>query len=138
VWETPDPVFGWWEYQRLLRGSPEERRALEAGHPAGVFASLREVNAIVARGGRPALVMIPDLLDAAPTEWSVVLVGEGPLDALIKKHGNSLIADLEDLAGAEPRFLHALSGVLLAHGVLAPDVEKRLSQWISIIGTPDG
>jgi hypothetical protein len=138
VWETTDPVLGWWDYQRRLRGSPEERRALEAGHPAAVFASLREVNAIIARGGRPALVMILDLLDAAPTEWSVALVGEGPLDALIKKHGNSLISDLEDLAAAEPRFLHALSSVLLTHGILAPDVEKRLSQWISIIGGPDG
>jgi hypothetical protein len=107
---------------------------LEAGHPAQVYSNFTYVNTVIARGGQPALNVVLALLETAPNEQCMSIVGEGPLDDLIKKHGNALVADVEDLAHHDPRFAYALSGVLLPRGVLEPDAEQRLGRWVSVLG----
>jgi len=129
-----DLVTGWWEYQRLLRGSRDERQALLAGHPAHVYASWTQVTERITAGGLPALDLVAALVEGAPTDADVSLVGAGPLEDLVHKHGNSLASEIANLASRNPSFEHALSGVWLAHGVLTPAAEERLSQWIIVTG----
>ena len=131
-----DVASGWWEYQRLSRGSREERRALEAGHPARVYANWNEVTARIIRGGLPALDIVVGLIRAAEDDEAVMVVGAGPLEDLLNKHGNALVDDVEREAARNPRFRLALTGAWLAHGMLDPDVEMRLSQWTSVRGLP--
>lgn len=129
-----DLVDCWWEYQRRLRGTPEERRALEAGHPAIVYARWNEVNARVARGGLPAVDVISALLQAAPDGEGAMLVAAGPLEDLVRKHGDVLAEDIEYMAMRDERFRYALGGVWLPPGVLQPEAERRLAQWIPLNG----
>ena len=127
-------IRGWWEYQRLQRGTPEERRALQAGHPAHVCASWAEVRARIAAGGMPALELVVAILGASRSDEDVSLVGAGPLEDLVHKHGDTLVDAIEDLAARDGRFAHALSRVWLAKGVLRPSTELRLSKWITVTG----
>jgi hypothetical protein len=50
------------------------------------------------------------------------------------RHGNVLVGEVERLAARNPRFERAPGGVWLAHGVLAPVAEERLSQWVLVTG----
>jgi hypothetical protein len=120
----------------LLRGTPEERRALEAGHPAPVYARWNDANGRIVRGGLPALDLVSTLLAAAPNEEGIMLVATGPLEDLVRKHGNMLVDDIEYLALRDERFRLALHGVWLPAGVLQPDVERRLAYWIPVSGLP--
>ena len=123
-----DLVNGWWEYQRRLQGTQEERRALEAGHPASVYISWTDVNAAVTRGGLLALELVNAIIQAAPDESGVVLVGAGPLEDLVRKHSPNLIDEIERMATRDSRFRLALSSAWLPSGVHAPAVEMRLSR----------
>lgn len=129
-----DLVAGWWEYRRLLRGSADERRALLAGHPAHVYESWTEVTARMTAGGLLALDLIVALVDGTPADAEVALVGSGPLEDLVHKHGDSLAGAVAHLALGNARFSQALSHVWLAHGVLTPDAERRLSRWVIVTG----
>jgi hypothetical protein len=124
-------VHGWWEYQRRLHGNPEERRALEAGHPAEVHLVFNEVKATISAGGLRAWDLVVALLDVAPGDPGVMLVGAGPLEDLVKKHGDALVKEIEYDASRNDRVRQALSCVWVARGLLTPEVEGRLSRWIS-------
>lgn len=125
-----DAVAGWWDYQRLMRGTAEERRALEAGHPARTYQSWIEVNRRISQGGPPALDLVVSLIDAAPSYDHVALVGAGPLEDLVRKHGNGLADQLANLADRHPGVGRALTCVL-ARGVLSDHAARRLAPWIS-------
>lgn len=131
---SDDLVRCWWEYQRLLRGTPQERRALEAGHPAAVYFRWNDANARIARGGPPALDLIVALLAACPDEDGITLVATGPLEDLVRKHGDQLIDDIEYLAAVNERFRSALGAVWLPTGVLTPQARWRLSRWVPVSG----
>ena len=125
-----DLITGWWEYQRLLHGTPNERHALQAGHPAHVYSIWTQVATRVVHGGLPALDLVVDLVDTAPTDDALSLVGTGPLEDLVHKHGNVLAREVADLASRSDRFARALSRVWIAHGALNAEAEQRLSGWI--------
>ena len=129
-----DLVGGWWEYQRLLHGTREERHALEFGHPAPVCASWNEVHTRINGGGIGALELVAALVGEAHDDAGLMLVGAGPLEDLVHKHGSVLAGEIERLANQDPSFERALGGVWLAHGVLTPIAEQRLSQWITVTG----
>lgn len=125
-----DVVAGWWDYQRLMRGSPAERRALEAGHPARTHQSWIEVWGRINRGGNAALDLVVSLVDAAPGGDDVVaVVGTGPLEDLVRKHGNSLADEIAHVACGNARFAQALTSVM-ARGVLTVHAARRLSPWV--------
>jgi hypothetical protein len=125
-------VAGWWEYQRLLHGTPDERHALQAGHPAHVYSSWTQVATRMTHGGLPALDLVVELVDTAPTDDALSLVGTGPLEDLVHKHGNVLVREVTLLASRSDRFARALSRVWVAHGVLNAEAEQRLSGWIIV------
>lgn len=63
-----------------------------------------------------------------------MLVAAGPLEDLVRKHGNALVHEIEDVATQDERFRLALRGVWLPPGALQPDVERTLAQWIPVAG----
>jgi hypothetical protein len=128
-------IRGWWEYQRLQSGTPEQRRALQAGHPAQVCASSAEVRAHIAAGGQQAIELVAAILSTSRSDTDVSLVGAGPLEDLVHKHGDTLVDAIEGFAARDAWFAYALSRVWLAHGVLRPGTELRLSKWITVTGT---
>ncbi|HEX6872129.1 MAG TPA: hypothetical protein VF163_13610 [Micromonosporaceae bacterium] len=86
-----------------------------------------DVTARINRGGLPALDLVRSLLARAGTDEAVGLVAAGPLEDLVRKHGNALVDDIEFLAMQEPVFQHALGLIWLPHGALAPEVQRRLT-----------
>ena len=82
------------------------------------------------RGGLPALDLVTELVDTAPTSEDLSLVGTGPLEDLVHKHGNTLAGEVALLATRDDRFAQALSSVWIAHGVLNAETELRLHKWI--------
>ena len=122
-------VDGWWEYQRLRHGSPEERKALEAGHPARACESWNEVRRRMNRGGVAGLDLVVALLSRAHRNEDIALVGTGPLEDLVRKHGNVICDHIVELALRNEKFAQALSNVIARH-VLNWDTARRLSPWV--------
>jgi hypothetical protein len=126
-----DAVAGWWDYQRLMRGSPEQRRAIEAGHPARIYQSWIEVSGRIAKGGLAALDLVVALIEAAPGGDDVdAVVGTGPLEDLVRKHGNVLADEIAQVASRNARVARALTSVV-AQRVLTVYAAHRLSPWVS-------
>ena len=61
-------------------------------------------------------------------------MGAGPLEDVVHKHGDMLVDAIENLAARDALLAHALRCVWLAHGVLRPSTELRLSKWITVTG----
>ncbi len=95
-----------------------------------MYASWTQVAVRITQGGLPALDLITVLVDMAPTNEDLSLVGTGPLEDFVHKHGNTLADEVDLLATRSDRFAQALSSVWIAHGVLNPEAERRLSKWI--------
>lgn len=135
-----DDVFraeDWWLFHDLLSGTREQRVDLERGvSPAAQKArrSSDRVAAVVDAGGVQALELIAKLLDAAPTQDAVNLVGAGPLENLVHAHGAQLLDEIERHARQEPAFAEALRSVWLDQGDLPAEVESRLGKWIRVSG----
>ena len=96
--ETAELVDGWWEYHRLASGTRPQRKALEAGSPEAAVAGRDAVMEAMEAGGLAALSLVLALLDAAPEDDDVALVGAGPLEELLHGHGVSLRQDVEAVA----------------------------------------
>lgn len=111
--ETADLVDGWWEYHRLASGTRLQRKALEAGLPEAAVAGRDAVMEAMDAGGPAALSLVPALLEAAPGDDDVALVGAGPLEELLHAHGLSLRPDVEAVARQHERFRRALDAVWL-------------------------
>ncbi len=121
-----DIVDCWWEYQRLLRGSPQERKALEAGHPARVYDRWKEATRRVHRGGIPALDLIVALISEAPDDHGVSLVATGPLETLLRIDADAVIDEIGRIAQTDARFRQALADVWIDTGAISPDIAQRL------------
>jgi hypothetical protein len=122
--------FNWWAYQRLARGSREERKALELGQPAEAQAALDIVAATVESGTADAVRLLVALEDDAPPDDDGVTVGSGPLEELITAHGRELADEIAKNARRSPSFARALSRVWLTPGHLDPRAEAQLSAWV--------
>jgi hypothetical protein len=130
-----DPDFDvlsshWWAYQRLARGSREERKALEQGQPADARAARDFVAAAIESGAADAIRLLAVLNDAAPPDDDGVTVGSGPLEELITAHGRELAEEIVKSARRPPSFARALSKVWLTPGHLDPSADSKLSAWV--------
>jgi hypothetical protein len=111
-------VEGWWRYQRLSAGTRSDRKALEVGEPGDVVAAVEAVDDRVFTGGPEAL----DLVAA--------LVGAGPLEDLLTRHGATLVDGIDDLARRDPQFAQALTAVWWSPNDAGREVTQRLGRWI--------
>jgi hypothetical protein len=123
-------VDGWWQYQRLSVGTRCDRKGLELGEPQDVVAAAEAVDACVLDGGPEALGLVAALLRAADSDDDLGLVGAGPLEDLLHRHGAALIDSIDDLARRDPQFAKALRGVWWSPDDAGADVTQRLSRWI--------
>ena len=133
-----DLVTGWLEYQRRLHGSPHERHTLQAAHPAHVYASWTEVATRVTQGGQPALDLILALVETAMSDEHLSLVGTGPLEDLVHKHGNILADEVALLAASSERPISVcrmcpLSRVMVANQMrcVPPEMHARIRTSMS-------
>ncbi|MFC1432486.1 DUF6869 domain-containing protein [Streptacidiphilus sp. N1-3] len=120
----------WWEGTRLASGTREERTAWNLGEPADVDAGYEATVERIDQGDEGSLELVMTLLRSAPDDFGVVLVGAGPLEDLVKEHGNGLSLQIEQLARQCPLFTRALSSVWMSSGTLSPEAEGRLAPWI--------
>ena len=77
--------------------------------------------------------MVLALVATAPDEDALAYVGAGPLEDLVKAHGDELVDELESEARQDPRFDAALRGVWLSTGTLQEGVQSRLSAWVTLL-----
>jgi hypothetical protein len=54
------------------------------------------------------------------------LIGAGELEVFVRRHATDYIAQIEERARSDPRFLAALSEVWLPRGAVSKTVQKRL------------
>jgi uncharacterized protein DUF6869 len=133
VTSSSDPAqlaSDWWEYQRLWRGSREERKALALGVPARVHAAHDLVEEAVERGGSAAVELLAGLAEATPVGDDGTAVGAGPLEDLIHEHGDDLIGAIVSCARQRPMFAQALAVCWVERGHLAASTEDRLRPWV--------
>jgi hypothetical protein len=123
-------VSGWWRFQQLHSGTRDERKQLEIGEPADVWAAWNAVSDQIQAGGRAAMELVVALIDAAPDSESVGNVAAGPLEDLVHAHGDDLVEQLETLARQSPIFATALHGVWLSDGAVSSSTRERLARWI--------
>jgi hypothetical protein len=123
-------VDGWWRYQRLLVGARSDRKALELGEPQDVVAAAEVVDDRVCSGGPEALDLVAALVRGADTDDDLGLVGAGPLEDLLTRHGATLVDDVDNLARRDPRFARALDSVWWSADAAGPLVTQRLGRWI--------
>jgi hypothetical protein len=123
-------VSGWWRFQQLHSGTREERKQLEIGEPADVWAAWDAVSDQIQAGGPGALELVVALIEAAPDSQSVANVAAGPLEDLVHEHGDDLVEQLETLARQSPAFAAALHGVWLSDGAVSSSTKERLARWI--------
>jgi hypothetical protein len=124
----------WWQYQRLAQGSRSERKALELGQPPAAWSARASVEGAIDSGGIEALQVILALLEAAPDASGVAVAAAGPLEDLVHQHGDALVDELDHLARQRPVFRQAMSGVWLSPGIVDPDTERRLRNWLRPLG----
>lgn len=123
-------VPAWWAYQRLASGGRAERKALELGEPADAVAAARAVDEAVHRGGQQALALMSALVDGAETDDDLALVGAGPLEDLLVRHGTNLVDEVDDLARRNARFARAMNGVWWSADAAGREVMAKLGRWI--------
>lgn len=121
---------GWWEYVRLATGSRAERKALSLGEPADVRSAWTDVQDRLDAGRVESLQLVLALIETTPEPAGVGVVGAGPLEDLVHRHGDSLVDELDRLARQDPAFRQAMAAVWLSPGVLSPETERRLRQWM--------
>ena len=121
-------ALGWWEYHRLSVGSREERRLLEVGGCPAAQAGYSGVGERMQAGGRSALDLVVALIEAAPADGDLGMVGAGPLEDLLHEHANSLVGDIESLARTHPGFRAALSSAYVPEDHPSADVRRRLAR----------
>jgi hypothetical protein len=120
----------WWEFLRLSQGDRAQRKALELGEPREAYAAAAIVAERIQTGGSDAIRLVIALIETAPDDAGIAVVGAGPLEDLVHEHGDSLIDELDRVARRNPAFSHAMGSVWLSAGVLNPDVEHRLRMWM--------
>lgn len=124
-----DLVERWWAFHRLVTGSREERKQLEAGVPVEVQQAYDEVADAVDHG-RPGVVqLLAALVDAAPDEDGVAVVAAGPLEDLIHAHGPEVVDEIETTARRSPAFAEALAHVWVDDEAADAPVVQRLGRW---------
>jgi len=123
-------VAKWWEYYRLATGSPEQRTALESGLPPDVRMAHDHVDEIVERGAAEVVGLLADLTVATPAEQDPAIVGAGPLEHLIREHGDAFAAEIELYAGRVPEFAAALRSLRLDDDAVGAEALHRLSRWL--------
>lgn len=128
--ETGAIADGWWRYQRLSVGPRSDRKALELGEPQDVVAAVEAVDDCVLIGGPEALDLVAALVRAADSDDDLGLVGAGPLEDLLTRHGATLVDSIDDLARRDPQFAQALTAVWWSPDDAGTDVTQRLSRWI--------
>jgi len=129
-WDPAQLAGDWWDYQRLSRGSREERKALELGGSARARAAHDLVDEAVQRGGSDAAELLAVLAEATPAGDDGTAVGVGPLEDLIHEHGDDLIGEIVSCARQRPQFAQALAFAWVERGHLAASTEDRLRPWV--------
>ena len=128
---TDDVAADWWEHARLAKGTRDERKALDDGHPPRVNAAYQFVADKIEVGTPDVLDLIASLIDSAPDDQGTLAVGAGPLEDLIHAHGDRLVLEIETRARRSPEFARALSSVWVEAGDLDPETRDRLAPWVS-------
>ena len=123
-------VAKWWEYYRLAAGSREQHKTMESGLPPDVRMAHDHVAEIVERGAPEVVELLADLAVATPAEQDPALVGTGPLEDLIRDHGDAFGAEIELYAGRVPEFAAALRSIRLDDGAVSAASLRRLSRWL--------
>jgi hypothetical protein len=81
-------------------------------------------------GGVQAVDLVRALIEAAPKQSDLWSIGAGPMEDLVRAHGDELVDLLVGSADRDPRFAEALSCVWVKRETLRPTTAQRLSQYL--------
>lgn len=85
------------------------------------------VQSAVAAGSGEAVNLLVQLAKAAPDDVALHDLGAGPVEALVRQHGNQLLDEIDAAAENEP-FRTSLLNVWLAEGI-SLKVRRRLARF---------
>ena len=81
-------------------------------------------------GGVAAVNLVRALIEAAPKDSDLWSVGSGPLEDLVRAHGDDLVDLLVGSADRDPRFAEALSCVWVKPETLRATTVQRLGKYV--------
>lgn len=112
----------WRGYELLKSANWRDRMAAEN------YSWAREwVQSAVAAGSGEAVNLLVQLAKAAPDDVALHDLGAGPVEALVRQHGNQLLDEIDAAAENEP-FRTSLLNVWLAEGI-SLKVRRRLARF---------
>jgi hypothetical protein len=94
------------------------------------------VDDVVAYHALDVIALIRALVDAAPDEDSLRLIGAGPLENLLRdeRSDGDVLDEIEDIAANDDRFRTALSGGWVGDEVLSPKRDRLLALGFTVPG----
>jgi hypothetical protein len=122
-------IGGWWEYQRLSRGTRDERLSIDRGYAEAAITAYQHVADLVDDGSDGVVQLLVELNRADP-DHDGATVGAGPLEDLVHAHGDRMIDELERQARQDPSFRKALSTVWIDEGALSLATHERLQRLV--------
>jgi hypothetical protein len=125
-----DLAANWWEWQRLSRGSRQERKSLELGEATAAWEAYWAVSEQVASNAPDVVALLVALNALAPVGDDGATVGSGELENLLHAHGDAVVDEVERSARQNPQFAQSLSHVWLSSGSVSKSTEARLRVWM--------
>lgn len=106
---------------------PEHERIVESWFVhEQTFWAWERVDDFVDNDPELAWRVITLLVEHAPSDDLLEFIAAGPLEELLRKHGEHFIDRVEERARQDERFRECLGGVWISRGDLPADVEQRL------------
>jgi hypothetical protein len=81
-------------------------------------------------GGVAGVDLVRALVECAPNETELWSIGAGPLEDLVRAHGDALVDLLVGCADRDPRFAEALSCVWVKPEALSIKTVQRLKKYV--------
>jgi hypothetical protein len=125
-----EAILGYFEYfRRLSSTAREERLEAQLGNPLDDWL-FGVIHMQEGRADEAVWPVVLAMVEAAPDEAALAIVGAGPLEDLAWYHGSQFGDRLVDMARSDPRFRMAISGFLGWDRIPEP----HRSQLLGILG----
>jgi hypothetical protein len=102
------------------------------GAPVSRFAASEKVDELVHTDPEVGWSIVLRLVEEAPDDLVLSSVAAGPLEDLLRKHGNAVLDRVEEEARRDPKFRRCLTGVW----GLPRAIHERLAKYITSVPNP--
>lgn len=98
------------------------------------FDVVEEVDELARADPMTAWKVVRALVDAAPSDDALSYIAAGPLEILLRMHGETVVSRIRHDAERNERVAEALRHVLVSEQELSARVRAELSRWLTPVG----